>query len=166
MREAVLIVSPMAVYASPWAEPMLPDIKGPLFTPTAILKPSPRPLSLNRCSEALVNPRRSVKSTAPSISTPPRRRPSSVRASTWSTTASGTKPENDVLRPGDGAAHLETGPVERFAGRPQPVAGGLVAESPGEARGKRVARMQPERPGRLVLSGQVGVEEGRVVGRD
>ena len=41
IREAVLTVSPIAVYSSRRSEPMLPDISGPLIIPTPIRKPSP-----------------------------------------------------------------------------------------------------------------------------
>ena len=49
-----------------------------------------------RCSEALVNPRRSVKSTVPSTSSPPRRRSESVRLSTSADDRLGNEAREDV----------------------------------------------------------------------
>ena len=43
MREAVLIVSPIAVYSSRRCEPTLPDMNCPLLSPMPILKPRSKP---------------------------------------------------------------------------------------------------------------------------
>ena len=48
IRDAVLIVSPIAVYSSRCSEPTLPDMNGPLFSPMPILKPCSKPSSRSR----------------------------------------------------------------------------------------------------------------------
>ena len=45
IRDAVLIVSPIAVYSSRRCEPTLPDMNGPLLRPMPILKPRSKPCS-------------------------------------------------------------------------------------------------------------------------
>ena len=41
IRDAVLQTSPIAVYSSRRSWPTLPEMKGPLFSPIPIRKPSP-----------------------------------------------------------------------------------------------------------------------------
>src|SRR5581483_5953320 len=61
---------------------------------------------------------------------------------------------------------LAIAPVVGFADPSQPLAGFSVAESAGETGLEGGARRDSERGGSFVVAGQVGVEHGRVVGRD
>ena len=52
-REAVLVVSPIAVYSTRCSEPTLPAITGPLLRPTPISKPRSKPCSISHALKLL-----------------------------------------------------------------------------------------------------------------
>src|SRR5437762_13970814 len=58
------------------------------------------------------------------------------------------------------------GPVVRLADLPQPGPRFLVAEGSLDPGVEERARIEPERRGRLVVAGEVGIEHRRVVGGD